>query len=221
MKKKKEMMNTTQIKGRTQKHSWPRPGFGTREVSSGIQTPVDLYTPGQVVLQEVPHHASVLDRVTCPSDANCDDKIDSDLFGVSDLSVARVGAVSELGHELRAYEVLRSVAGGFRTVKAQLVMPTGTTFDVPHLLIDRHTPLSRYASQITDGSVWDLAALLDRMHRSGVAHGYIHEGSVGVVQDTSGPVVLAHEGAAAPCFRQPAPSGCVAPLGERKAARNL
>ena len=176
MVKKKKVMPASRRRAR----------FGTLEVSSGtLPTAVDLYTPEQVA----PHEPSgdALDRITCPSDANCDDKIDSDLFGVSDLSVARVGAVSELEHELRAYEVLRLVAGGFRTVNAKLVMPTGTKFDVPHLLIDRHTPLSRYASEITDDSVWDLAALLDRMHRSGVAHGYIHEGSVGVVQETSGP----------------------------------
>ena len=168
-----------------------RARFGTWEVSvasgtPGVPTPVDLYTPEQAAGA---HHeaGAVIDRITCPSGANCNDKIDSDLFGVSDLSVARVGAVSELEQEFRAYEVMRLVAGGFRTVTAQLVMPSSPKFDPPHLLIERYTPLSRYASQITDGSVWDLAALLDRMHRSGVAHGYIREGSVGVVQDTSGP----------------------------------
>lgn len=150
-----------------------------------VPTAVELYTPVGVYHQEP--SAGVLDRVTCPSSAKCDEKIGSDVFGVSDVAVARVGAVSKLEHERRAYEVLSLVAGGFRTLKAKLVVPTGAKFDAPHLLIDRHTPLSRYASQVTDDSVWDLAALLDRMHRSGVAHGHINAESVGVVQEASGP----------------------------------
>lgn len=164
-----------------------RSRFGAGEVAFAghVPTAVELYTPVGVERQEP--SAGVLDRVTCPSSAKCDEKIGSDVFGVSDVSVARVGALSKLEHERRAYEVLSSVAGGFRTLKARLVVPTGAKFDVPHLLIDRHTPLGRYEPQVTDDSVWDLAALLCRMHRSGVAHGYINEGSVGVVQEASGP----------------------------------
>jgi hypothetical protein len=167
-----------------------RTRFGTAVIvpnAPSIPTAVELYTPEHVAVAWHEPSGSMLDRITCPSNAKCDDKVGSDLFGVSDVSVARVGVMSELKRELRAYEAITSVAGPFRTLKAELVVPTASKFDVPHLLIDRHTPLGRYAAQVTDDSVWDLAALLDRMHRSGVAHGYIHERSVGAVQETSGP----------------------------------
>ena len=66
------------------------PGFGAGEVAFAAHaTAVELYTPVGVDHQEP--SAGVLDRVTCPSSAKCDEKIGSDVFGVSDVAVARGG----------------------------------------------------------------------------------------------------------------------------------
>jgi hypothetical protein len=160
-----------------------------------VQPELLLYTPHQTEAREAPDaqlSLSLPRALTCPSlpsHAKCNEKLGSDLFGISDLHVARVAEGSNtrgLEIELRAYTILNSIAkNSFRTLNAELVMPAPPKFDAPHLLIERYTPLSEYDGEITSESVWDLAVLIDRMHRSGVAHGHILESTVGVVVDSS------------------------------------
>ena len=143
-----------------------------------------LYTPAH-------EEAHLLCMLACPSYAKCDDALGPDLFGVDARHVARVGQPEELDRELRAYDALRSIARpGLRALEASLVSPTPPRFDAPHLLVERYTPRGKYTGEVTARSVWALAALLDRMHRSGVAHGCINDSSVGVVLDRGARLVF-------------------------------
>ena len=168
-------------------------------------TPV-LYTPLNETQTREPREPQT-QALKCPSVAKCESALGEDLFAHKDpRKVVRVGQPEQLERELEAYETLRSIAGDdFRALKAELVTPTGAPFDPPHLLIERYAPLGKVPvpkNEVPAASVWSLAAMLDRMHTSGVAHGGIDKSSVGVVSGPKGPsLVLAPRGLVVSPFR--------------------
>ena len=170
---------------------------------NGLPHTPALYTPLNETHTREPREPQT-HALACPSVAKCESALGKDLFAHKDpRKVVRVGQPEQLERELEAYETLRSIAGDdFRALKAELVTPTGAPFDPPHLLIERYTPLGEYKGEVPAASVWALAAMLDRMHTSGVAHGGIDKSSVGVVSGPKGPsLVLAPRGLVVSPFR--------------------
>ena len=153
-----------------------RSRFGTVGVYAGPTAAASvLYTPPSPLAARESHAA-----LTLPSFVKGSRQLADGLFVVN-ASVVRVGDPEELERELIAYETLRSIARpDLRALKAELVEPTGLPFEPPHLRIERFATLDKHR-EVPAAAVWALAALLDRMHSRGVAHGCIDQTSVGVV----------------------------------------
>ncbi len=165
-----------------------------------------LYTP-HTPENEQKTASGMTNMLRCPSYARCDKALGKNVFVHDGAWPAFKDAKyvvkvfeddDKLQAEIGAYTVLRK----FYTVNKKHAIPEPLRFelvtfphtDVPHLRIERYVPLREIKfDDLERIPKWAFHDQMSRMHRSGIAHGALSDGSIGHIAEGRFAVTGSHQ----------------------------